>query len=104
MDSFLTSVLRLGRTSQLVLVASLATVPPLYAGQSVLSACAPWDLHLFSQVEDAGVQGLVKPEVLLDIVERMMAARRACSSGSSAKAMHMYEELDLGLSQVRWLQ
>lgn len=102
MDSFLTTVLRLGGMSPLVLAATLAA-SPLY-GQSSLSACAAWDLHLFSQVEDAGVQGMVEPEVLLDMVEGMMAARRACSNGSPVKAMHMYEELDLGPSAVRWLR
>ena len=47
---------------------------------------------------------MVDAEVLLDMVEGIMAARRACSNGSPLKAMHVYEELDLGLSLVRWLR
>jgi hypothetical protein len=78
---------------------SLAASPP-----SSALACAAFDRHLLWQVEDAAAHQMIEPSESLAAIETIMAARRACRSGSVSEAIRIYEELEIGSSPVRWFR
>jgi hypothetical protein len=90
----------------LLLCGHLATGTSLAAStrSHPVLACAAFDRHLLWQVEDAAAHQMIEPTELLAAIETIMAARRACRSGSVSEAIRIYEELEVGSSQVRWFR
>jgi hypothetical protein len=87
-----------------VFVAGLSVAVPALAADRALLACAALDLRLVSQIEEAPSWHTVDLDRLLAAVEGMLEARRACRSGASARAIQIYDDVDLAPLQVRWLQ
>jgi hypothetical protein len=87
-----------------VVVAGLSFADPALAADRALLACAALDLRLVSQIEEAPSWHTVDLDRLLSAVEGVLEARRACRSGASARAIQIYDDVDLGPLQVRWLQ
>lgn len=72
---------------------------------SAQAACAAFDLHLLTQVEEAGTgEAVLQPERLLSAVEAIVAARRACRHGDISEALRTYQAVDLVSTTTRWLQ
>ncbi len=90
----------------LLLCGHLATGSSLAASarSHPVLACAAFDRHLLWQVEDAAAHQMIEPTELLAAIETIMAARRACRSGSVSEAIRIYEELEVGSSPVRWFR
>ena len=72
--------------------ATLTAAAPL----SLLTACAAYDLHLLTQVEDHGIAGETEPDVLRAAMLKIVEARTACREGEPLRALRIYEAIDLG--------
>jgi hypothetical protein len=82
--------------SHIVLLASLAATALAAAAAarpSLQGACAVWDLHIVSLIEEVGA---VEPTSvrLAAAAELLMQARAACRD-ENVKAMQLYEAIDL---------
>lgn len=90
---------RAALTIALVLAANPAT-QPLAGPLSLVSACAAYDLHLLTQVEDHGMAGVTEPDVLRAAMLQIVEARTACREGEPLRALRTYETIDLGPALV----
>jgi hypothetical protein len=59
------------------------------------TACAAYDLHLVTLVEDHGLAGTTEAGVLRRAVMRMLEARVACRNGETMRALQIYDSIEL---------
>jgi len=59
------------------------------------AACAAYDLHVSTVIEDLGLVDDTRPEVLRDAAFTMLEARAACRSGDVRRALVLYEGIRL---------
>jgi hypothetical protein len=84
----LTIAIALAATSP---AASIASPDPL----PLETACAAYDLHLVTLIEDHGSAGATEPDVLREAVARMLEARIACRNGEGRRALRIYDSIEL---------
>jgi hypothetical protein len=70
---------------------SIASPDPL----PLETACAAYDLHLVTLIEDHGLAGATEPDVLRGAVTRMLDARIACRNGERRRALQIYDSIEL---------
>ncbi len=59
------------------------------------AACAVYDLHILTLIEDHGLVEETEPEVLWQASSRMFEARAACSRGDTQRALQIYDSITL---------
>jgi hypothetical protein len=84
----LTIAMALAATSPATSIASPGPLP-------LETACAAYDLHLVTLIEDHGLAGATAPDVLRGAVTRMLEARIACRKGEGRRALQIYDSIEL---------
>jgi|SRR5688572_26473801 hypothetical protein len=87
-----------GSGAILTIAVALAATTPSSASPDpppLETACAAYDLHLITLVEDHGLAGATEPDVLRGVVMRMLAARIACRNGETIRALQIYDSIEL---------
>jgi hypothetical protein len=74
---------------------SAATSIAIADRQPLETACAAYDLHLVTLIEDHGLAGTAEAGVLRGAVMRMLEARIACGNGETARALQIYDSIHL---------
>ena len=59
------------------------------------AACAAYDIHVLTLIEDHGLVGDTVPEVLGGAAFRMLDARLACREGDAKRALRFYGSIPL---------
>ena len=60
------------------------------------AACAAFDVHVLTLIEDHGRFGDTAPEALSEAASQMLAARLACREGDATRALDTYGRIALG--------
>lgn len=63
-------------------------------------ACAAYDLHLLTLIEDHGRAQEMRPEEIYAAMITVVEARTACRNGDFDRAHRLYSLMDLGLTGV----
>jgi hypothetical protein len=59
------------------------------------AACAAYDLHFITLIEDYGLMGLGDPEAIAKSAMLMEDARAACRTGDFERGLRIYQAVDL---------
>ena len=84
----LTVAIAIAATSPTATIASPDPLP-------LETACAAYDLHLVTLIEDHGAAGATDPDALREAVTRMLEARIACRNGEGTRALRIYDSIEL---------
>ena len=80
----------------LVTIALLFAAPASRAQQlSPLAACAAYDHHVVTLIEDLGLSGEADPKLLSSAAMRVLEARKSCKAGDHVRAFKIYETIGL---------
>lgn len=95
-------------TSGLALIIGLAAAPALSApageGPATLGelrACAAFDLHHVTNLEDHGGAGELEPEAMAEAFLALVRARTLCRAGRAGEGLAIYADLPLAPPRAR---
>jgi len=92
------SRLRRSHAPTLGLALLMSTVPAALADpeqRRLDAACAAYDVHVLTLIEDHGLVGDTAPEVLGEAASGMLDARAACREGDAKRALQIYGSIPL---------
>jgi hypothetical protein len=90
--------MRQSRAATLGLALLMSTVTASLANpeqRRLDAACAAYDDHVLTLIEDHGLVGDTAPEVLSEAAWRMVDARLACREGDAKRAFQIYASIPL---------
>ena len=95
-------VIILSRSVALLAILSAAASQVAAADQRLRpeNACAAYDLHILTLIEDHGRAQEIGPKKLYEAMTTVLHARTACRTGDYAQAHRLYSRLDLRLTSV----
>jgi hypothetical protein len=77
---------------------------PLLSAPSLLAACAAWREHFTDLIDQHRIAQEIDEDAFHEVLLQFLAARHACSAGSHASGLRMYEAIVLGRVHQRPLK